>query len=111
MTPKKKMSLWTLLGLVLPLGNVWGPYLTKLPKTTDERTFRSKLVLFELCLSVIFLAASIYFYRSAMENNMNVETMKQSIYMSFVQGFIIIAVALGLFFYLPSDKQNITEKG
>lgn len=105
MTLKKKMSLWTLAGLVLPFGNVWGPYLTRLPEDTDDRSFRSKLVLFELCFTLIFLAVGFYLYYSAMVNNMKLETLIEAAYMPLIQGVVIIAVALGLFFCLPSDEK------
>lgn len=42
-TVKRNMSLLSLLGLFLPFGNLWGPFLCSC-KEEDDRRFRTKLV-------------------------------------------------------------------
>ena len=46
MKPTVKMILWTLLGLILPFGALWGPFLVK-TKSEQERRYRSRLLIAE----------------------------------------------------------------
>ena len=54
MKPTVKMILLTLLGLFLPFGAIWGPFLVK-TKSEEERRFRSRLLIAEV---VVWVSAS-----------------------------------------------------
>lgn len=49
MKPTEKMILLTLLGLILPLGAIWGPFLVKI-KSEQERRYRSRLLVAEVVI-------------------------------------------------------------
>lgn len=63
---RKKINLLasTLLGLILPLGNVWGPYLYKV-KDRTLRIYRRELVIFgaSVYLVCFFIGALLWMYR------------------------------------------------
>ena len=53
MNSTQKIALLTLLGLILPLGNVWGPFLLSGPMSSDTIRFKKKMVLIEIIVSLI----------------------------------------------------------
>lgn len=59
MTFKQKISLLSLLGILLPAGNLWGPYLARVPRKSDAATFRTRLLFVEIVLSIIFAGTAL----------------------------------------------------
>lgn len=52
------MALTTLLGLVLPFGNIWGPFLVTAPDAT-ARAYRKKLVIAGVVVTLLGLIISL----------------------------------------------------
>ncbi len=59
MKPTVKMILWTLLGLILPFGALWGPFLVK-TKSEEERRFRSRLLIAEVVVWVLGVLSLVF---------------------------------------------------
>lgn len=66
MKPTVKMILWTLLGLILPFGAIWGPLLVK-TKSEQERRFRSRLLIAEVVVWVLGMLPLVFFWYSFMQ--------------------------------------------
>ncbi len=94
----KKIPFLTLLGLVFPLGNTWGPYLVHVNKGSYEAAMRRKLVIFESLLTLVTLvvAISIMVRIVNQEPDMvpDVDVMMKALYVFLVQGIVILVVAL-----------------
>lgn len=61
MKPTVKMVCLTLLGLLLPLGGIWGPYLVKI-KNEKERKFRSRLIAAEVVIWLVSMVPLVIFW-------------------------------------------------
>ena len=66
MKPTVKMILLTLLGLILPFGAIWGPFLVK-TKSEEERRFRSRLLIAEVVVWVLGMLPLVFFWYSFMQ--------------------------------------------
>ena len=66
MKPTVKMILLTLLGLILPFGAIWGPFLVKI-KSEQERRFRSRLLIAEVVVWVLGMLPLVFFWYSYMQ--------------------------------------------
>ena len=66
MKPTEKMILLTLLGLILPFGAIWGPFLVKI-KSEQERRFRSRLLIAEVVVWVLGMLPLVFFWYSYMQ--------------------------------------------
>ena len=66
MKPTVKMILWTLLGLILPFGAIWGPFLVK-TESEQERRFRSRLLIAEVVVWVLGMLPLVFFWYSFMQ--------------------------------------------
>ena len=66
MKPTVKMILLTLLGLILPFGAIWGPFLVK-TKSEEERRFRSRLLIAEVVVWVLGMLPLVFFWYSYMQ--------------------------------------------
>lgn len=66
MKPTVKMILWTLLGLILPFGAIWGPLLVK-TESKQERRFRSRLLIAEVVVWVLGMLPLVFFWYSFMQ--------------------------------------------
>lgn len=93
MDVKKKISLMTLIGLILPLGNIWGPYLIKIPQKTQYYKFRRNLVFFELFLTLVSFILAIAFNLKGVSSGFNPNFMRISAYILTFQYIAIIVIA------------------
>ncbi|MCF0235439.1 MAG: hypothetical protein HUK09_01755 [Bacteroidaceae bacterium] len=59
LTVYTKMALSTLLGIVLPFGNFWGPFLVR-PKSERHFRFRKRLMLAALAHFLVCVAAAFW---------------------------------------------------
>ena len=66
MKPTVKMILLTLLGLILPFGAIWGPFLVK-TESEQERRFRSRLLIAEVVVWVLGVLPLVFFWYSFMQ--------------------------------------------
>lgn len=66
MKPTVKMILLTLLGLILPFGAIWGPFLVK-TKSEQDRRFRSRLIIAEVVVWVLGMLPLVFFWYSFMQ--------------------------------------------
>ena len=94
MVLSKKISLLTLLGLILPFGNIWGPFIIKVPKGSKESDFRHLLIAFQTILTVISFAISIGLIAEAIYSEYNISQIKMAAYIFLIQDIVIIAVAV-----------------
>ncbi len=94
MTLSKKISLLTLLGVILPFGNIWGPFIIKVPKGSNESDFRHILIAFETILTFISFAISIGLIAEAMVSEYYISEIKMAAYVLFIQDIVIIVVAV-----------------
>lgn len=101
MDARRKISLLTLLGVVLPFGHIWGPFLMRVPKESRVRGFRFKLVLFEILLTVIFFAISIIMNIKAINSGCDSQTLSASAAVLMIHCLVIIATAVILAFVAP----------
>lgn len=60
-----RIILFTLFGLILPLGNVWGPLLANC-QTDDLRRYRNKMIAYGAAFCVASITFGIYFWLKAM---------------------------------------------
>lgn len=94
----KKIPFLTLLGLVFPLGNIWGPYLVRVNNGSYEAGMRRKLVIFESLLTLVTLVVAI----SIMVRSVNqepdmvpdVDVMMKALYVFLVQGIVILVASV-----------------
>lgn len=93
MAINKKISLLTLLGLILPFGNIWGPYLIKIPQNTQSYKFRRNLIFFELFLSLASFIFAIAFNLKGVNSGFNPNFIRISAYILAIQYIAIIATA------------------
>ena len=55
---KAKMAFSSLLGLILPLGAIWGPLLFR-TEESGERVFRKNYVIIQVCASIILIVLGV----------------------------------------------------
>lgn len=97
MIASKKISLLTLIGIIIPSGNVWGPYLVrKLPKNSNISKFRFRLFIFELLLTVGSFLASVIINVKAFNSGFDVQLIKDSMIVLLIHNLVIIATAITL---------------
>lgn len=111
---KIKMVAATLLGLVLPFGALWGPYLIS-AKTEICRTFRKHLFWIELAAMLIVGGISAITSASALTKALLEAENKGTVSESFMYVFFsatiapsisIILLAVGLIIYLYKSKED-----
>lgn len=93
MAVNKRISLLTLLGLILPLGNIWGPYLIKIPQKTQYYKFRRNLVFFEFFLTLVSFIFAIAFNLKGVTSGFNPNFIRISAYILTFQYIAIIVTA------------------
>lgn len=97
MITSKKISLLTLIGIVIPSGNIWGPYLIrKFPKNSYISKFRFRLFIFELLLTVGFFLASVMLNVKAFNRDFDVQLIKESMIVLLIHNLVIIVTAITL---------------
>lgn len=101
MDARRKISLLTLLGVVLPFGHIWGPFLVRVPKESRVRGFRFKLALFEILLTVISFAVSIIMNIKAINSGCDSQMLSASAVVLMIHCLLIIATAVILAFAAP----------
>jgi len=89
----RRISLFTLLGLILPLGNIWGPYIVNVPVNSVEAKFRKKLVLFEVVLTVIFFVIATVLMAKSMSADFNMSIFMKALKVFLIEDVIIVAAA------------------
>lgn len=88
------ISLITLIGLVLPFGNIWGPFLVSVPKDSPGDRFRRRLVLLEILLTFIFFTIAIVLMAKSMNADFNVSLFVKAMKVFIIESVVIIAIAL-----------------
>lgn len=96
MDVNRKISLLTLIGLILPFGNVWGSCLVKVPHNSGSYKFRRKLMTFEFCLTLVFLIISIAFNVKAISSGFDVEDMRKAAGIMAIHSILVLAAAIVL---------------
>ena len=104
MSTNKKISLLTLLGLILPLGNIWGPYIIRIHNDIQSYQFRKKLVIFEFFLSLVTFLLAIAFSLKGINSGFNPNFFTVSAYIVAIQDIIIIITAFIAPFVAPGLK-------
>ncbi len=90
----KRVPMLTLLGLIFPLGNVWGPYLAKIPKGSAAAKIRSRLALFELALTAVFFLPAVLLNVKAINSGYDTGLMGTSASIMLFLGVAVVAVAV-----------------
>lgn len=90
----KKIVLLTLLGLILPLGNIWGPFLIRIPKSSQSYKFRKKLITFETILTSGSFILAIIFNIKGIASGFNPNFIRTSAYILTAQYIAIIVTAI-----------------
>ena len=93
MSTNKKISLLTLLGLILPLGNIWGPYIIRIHNDIQSYQFRKNLVIFEFFLSLVAFILAVAFSLKGINSGFNPNFFTVSACIVAVQDIIIIITA------------------
>ena len=97
MIASKKISLLTLIGIIIPFGNIWGPYLVrKFPKNSYISKFRFRLVIFEILLTVVSFLISVIISVKAFNSGFDVQLIKDSMIVLLIHNLVIIATAITL---------------
>ena len=97
MIASKKISLLTLIGIIIPFGNIWGPYLVrKLPKNSYISKFRFRLVIFEILLTVASFLTSVMINVKAVNSGFDVQLIKDSMIILLIHNLVIIVTAITL---------------
>lgn len=104
MKTSKKIPLLTLLGLILPFGNVWGPYLIRVPKGSTEAKLRSRLAIFEAILSVAAVSASILLCVKAVYSEYDANLISTALQISLIQNIVILVTAVVMIFLAPKSE-------
>ena len=95
MNASKKISLLTLIGIIIPSGNIWGPYLVrKIPKNSYISKFRFRLSIFELLLTVGSFLASVIINIKAVNSGFDVQLIKGSMIVLLIHNLVIIVTAI-----------------
>lgn len=105
MSNSRIVSLLTLVGLIIPSGNIWGPYLIKVPKGSKAAKFRGKLVLVELIISVVFYAMSLIKMVKAYGDSYDIGGISTALSILVILQISILVVAIVAFFVSPREEQ------
>lgn len=106
MTTNRKISLLTLLGLILPFGNIWGPLLLRIPKNSPSHIFRRKLIIFELILTLGSFTAAIAFNLKGLNADFNPKYFTIGAFILLAQYIAIIATAIITYVKTPESIQK-----
>ena len=90
----KNISLITLIGLILPFGNIWGPFLVSVPKDSTGDRFRRRLVMLEILFTFIFFTIAIVLMVKSMNADFNVSLFVKAMKVFIIESVVIIALAL-----------------
>ena len=97
MGKKTKILLMTLIGLVLPLGQVYGPLFVKVVDPEDKK-FRKKIVWLEFIVALLALFAMVYTISSMVgvfqENIQSGDAIATCLYPMMLYPLVIIAIAV-----------------
>lgn len=112
MNSTQKIALLTLLGLILPLGNVWGPFLLSAPVSSDTKRFRKKMVLIEIIISLISWVIPVVIIVQkvqAVASNLSFgDYISQALISTlWIQPLSILGIALIAYFYEGAKKSSI----
>lgn len=88
-----KISLLTLIGLILPFGNIWGPYLIKIPQSSSY-VFRKRLVIFESFCTLSAYVLSVILNVKAFNMGFNLSLMRLSAFVLVIYCLMIIITAM-----------------
>ena len=100
----QKISLLSLLGLIIPFGNVWGPALVRIRDNYQLYSYRKRLIIFELLVTLITYAIAISLIVKSISANYNPGYITIAAYVLLIQ--IIIILITAVFVY---TKRNGTE--
>ncbi|MDE6577775.1 MAG: hypothetical protein K2J82_00805 [Muribaculaceae bacterium] len=93
MSINKKVSLLTLLGLILPLGNIWGMFLVRIPKDSQSYRFRRKLLIIESVLTIVTFIVATIINLKGIASGFNPNYTSAASYIIIAQDIAIIAIA------------------
>ena len=118
MDASKKISLLTLIGIILPFGNIWGPYIARrIPKKSYASRFRFRLFIFELLLTVCSFLTSVIINVKAFNRGFDVQLIKESMIVLLIHNLVIIITAISLAIVMQrletvdSNKQGQNDAG
>lgn len=94
MNPCIKISLLTLVGLILPFGNIWGPYLIKKPQSSSSYVFRKRLVIIESFCTLSAFVLSVILNVKAFNMGFNLSLMRLSAFVLVIYCLMIIITAM-----------------
>lgn len=95
MNASAKVSLLTLLGLVLPLGNIWGPFLIKVGHDRYAYRLRRRLLVIEVLLTVVCFVVSIAtLVKGFSPTTVDTSYITQGIYPLLAMNILVIVVAI-----------------
>ena len=103
MTLSQKISLLTLVGLILPFGNIWGPLIIKVPKGSSEAKFRFRLIIFESVFSFILFSIAIMLMTKAILSEYNTSLITSAAYVLFFEYILILIVAIAATLYKKNE--------
>ena len=90
----KRISLFTLLGLILPLGNIWGPLLVNVSRGSKEAIFRDRLICLECMITIICFVISIAILVKSMNSDLNTHLFLKAMYALLIEDIAIILIAV-----------------
>lgn len=93
MSLSQKISLATLVGLILPFGNIWGPLIIKIPKNSSEVKFRHRLIILETFISFIFFTLSIVLLVKSMLAGYSISLIRIATYILLIHNILILIIA------------------
>lgn len=101
MNKNRQISLLTLVGLILPLGNIWGSYLIKIPQGSPSYFFRKKLTVIETVMTAITFVLAIVFSLKGINSGNKIDYAVISLYIVILQYIAIIGIAFVSAFMTP----------
>jgi len=92
----KKIACLTLLGLLIPLGNIWGPLLIRISKESQTYRFRRNVILFEICLTLASYIPAIVFALRGVSSGYNPTSFTISASILILQYIAIVISAIAI---------------
>lgn len=107
MEKKQLILLFTLIGIIIPFGNVFGPAFVKCNQADDIR-FRRNVVRIEAILSVVAYALGILVWLDIFKTNLVAGTPIDcsNFYVMLILPISVLLIAIGGLIYLKGHKQS-----
>lgn len=105
MKKKRLILLFTLIGIIIPLGNVIGPAFVKCNQA-DDLNFKHKIIRIEAILSIVSYLLGIIVWLDIFRTNLATGTPidYEKLYVMLILPISILLIAIGGFIYLRVHK-------